>query len=315
MVNFSTEWTFELINTLPRICYNSNFIKPHQEKPLCPFSLLLLLNSRTILLVHPLIDIQEKKIFLKKEMVSVFNKIANLIKLSMVIIFFFPSLHSSPPSSRGQFCYRKSLLIFKNGEKCASLRNRIRDPRNPSTVFCNNSGVVHIAMTLDHHFFRGTVAAIHSVLHHSSCPENVFFHLIFTDSGNNLQLQLIIRDVFPSLKFKVYYFDSEIVRERISSSVRQALEQPLNYARNYLVDLLEPCIERVIYLDSDVILVDDISKLWRTNLSSRTLGSPEYCHVNFTKYFTPKFWSDSEKKFYNVFKGRKPCYFNTGDPF
>lgn len=243
-------------------------------------------------------------------MVSVFNKIANLIKLSMVIIFFFPSL------SWGQFCFRKS-LIFKNGEKCASFRNRIRDPRNPTTtpVFCNNSGVVHIAMTLDHHFFRGTVAAIHSVLHHSSCPENVFFHLIFTDSGNNLQLQLIIRDVFPSLKFKVYYFDSEIVREKISSSVRQALEQPLNYARNYLADLLDPCIERVIYLDSDVILVDDISKLWSTNLSSRILGSPEYCHVNFTKYFTPKFWSDSENKFSSVFNGRKPCYFNTGDPF
>ena len=85
-------------------------------------------------------------------------------------------------------------------------------------------------------------------------------------------------------------------------------EQPLNYARNYLVYLLEPCLERVIYLNSDVILVSDISKLWRINLASATVGSPEYCHVNLTQIFTANFWSQT--KFSWVFSGRNPCYFN-----
>ncbi|KAF2304733.1 hypothetical protein GH714_037742 [Hevea brasiliensis] len=119
-----------------------------------------------------------------------------------------------------------------------------------------------------------------------------------------------VRSTFPQLKFKVYYFDPEIVRNLISTSVRQALEQPLNYARNYLADLLEPCVRRVIYLDSDLVVVDDIAKLWTTNLGSRTIGAPEYCHANFTKYFTASFWLNL--KFSGTFSGRKSCYFNTG---
>ncbi|RYR39179.1 hypothetical protein Ahy_A09g044650 [Arachis hypogaea] len=48
-----------------------------------------------------------------------------------------------------------------------------------------------------------------------------------------------------------------IICNLISTSVKQLL----NYARNYLADLLETCINRVIYLDSDLVVVDDISKL------------------------------------------------------
>ncbi|KAL0435933.1 UNVERIFIED_CONTAM: putative galacturonosyltransferase-like 7 [Sesamum radiatum] len=133
---------------------------------------------------------------------------------------------------------------------------------------------------------------------------------IFPFPGLGNGLEAVVRSTFPELKFKVYYFDPERVRSLISSSVRQALEQPLNYARNYLADLLETCVTRVIYLDSDLVVVDDVSKLWSTSLGKKTIGAPEYCHANFTKYFTQYFWSDS--RFSGVFSGRRPCYFNTG---
>ncbi|KAF8407973.1 hypothetical protein HHK36_007113 [Tetracentron sinense] len=83
---------------------------------------------------------------------------------------------------------------------------------------------------------------------------------------------------------KVYLFSEDLVKNLISSSIRQALENPLNYARSYLADILEPCVNRVIYLDSDLVVVDDIKKLWSISLTgSRTIGA-----------------------------GRKLCYFNTG---
>ncbi|KAL2485748.1 putative galacturonosyltransferase-like 7 [Abeliophyllum distichum] len=124
-----------------------------------------------------------------------------------------------------------------------------------------------------------------------------FFHFLVSEPG----LETLVRSTFPELKFKVYFFDPERVRSLISTSVRQALEQPLNYARNYLADLLEPCVRRVIYLDSDLILVDDISKLWNTSLGKKTIGAPEYCHANFTKYFTEYFWSN--RRYPGVFSG------------
>jgi lipopolysaccharide biosynthesis glycosyltransferase len=67
----------------------------------------------------------------------------------------------------------------------------------------------------------------------------------------------------------------------------------------FLVDLL----------DSNIV-VDDVEKLWSTNLGLKTIGAPEYCHVNFTKYFTVGFWS--EPSFAATIEKPKVCYFNTG---
>ncbi|KAE8699604.1 putative galacturonosyltransferase-like 6 [Hibiscus syriacus] len=246
-------------------------------------------------------------------------RFSGFFSAALVMIVLSPSLQSFPPaeairSSRldsylrlpsfqvytspdDRFTFRKAFR-FRNNDECG-----FADPK--TTGVCDPS-LVHVAITLDVQYLRGSIAAVHSILQHSLCPENIFFHFLVSETD----LETLVRSTFPQLKFKVYYFDPEIVRNLISSSVRQALEQPLNYARNYLAALLEPCVRRVIYLDSDLIVVDDISKLWSTNLGSRTIGAPEYCHANFTKYFTNSFWSDD--RFSGTFRGRKPCYFNTG---
>ncbi|KFK37526.1 hypothetical protein AALP_AA4G268500 [Arabis alpina] len=215
-----------------------------------------------------------------------------------IIIALSPSLQSFPFSDSPPhgFFFRKS-QIFPNTIGCSTT--------NFDSSVCNPS-LVHVAITLDIEYLRGSIAAVNSILQHSICPESIFFHFLVSE----INLESLVRSTFPKLNFKVYYFDPEIVRRLISSSVRQALEQPLNYARNYLVELLEPCVKRVIYLDSDLIVVDDIAKLWETKLGLKTIGAPEYCHANFSKYFTSVFWSD--ERFYDAFGGRKPCYFNTG---
>ncbi|KAK7846786.1 putative galacturonosyltransferase-like 7 [Quercus suber] len=209
---------------------------------------------------------------------------------AMLVIILSPSLQSNPPAeairstylekhlrlhrpdSLNRFSFRRA-PAFPNADECGSVHSKISvcDPN-----------LVHVAITLDVEYLRGSIAAVHSILRHSPCPESIFFHFLVSDTS----LETLVRSTFPLLKFKVYYFDPEIVRGLISTSVRQALEQPLNYARNYLADLLEPCVGRVIYLDSDLIVVDNIFKLWNTSLGSRTIGAPEYCHANFTKYFT-----------------------------
>ncbi|CAN8313122.1 unnamed protein product [Cochlearia groenlandica] len=204
---------------------------------------------------------------------------------------------------------------YRNGKECAS-SSLNRENSVSSSSSSNNddpSPLVHIAMTLDSEYLRGSIAAVHSVLRHASCPENVFFHFISAefDSASPRVLSQLVRSTFPSLSFKVYIFREDTVINLISSSIRQALENPLNYARNYLGDILDRSVDRVIYLDSDVIVVDDVTKLWNTVLTgTRVIGAPEYCHANFTRYFTPEFWSDPDLP--GRISGRKPCYFNTG---
>ncbi|CAI8615146.1 unnamed protein product [Vicia faba] len=233
-------------------------------------------------------------------------KFSRFFSAAMLVIFLSPSLQSYPPAEAirssyhiphdYRFSFRNS-PSFHNADECELVSDKIS--------VCDPS-LVHVAITLDIDYLRGSIAAVHSILRHAFCPESIFFHFLVTDTN----LEALVQSTFPELKFKVYYFDPSVVKGLISSSVRQALEQPLNYARNYLADLLESCVRRVIYLDSDLVVVDDVAKLWSTDLGVKTIGAPEYCHANFTKYFTAGFWS--EPAFAATFEGRKVCYFNTG---
>ncbi|KAK7406633.1 hypothetical protein VNO78_08262 [Psophocarpus tetragonolobus] len=193
---------------------------------------------------------------------------------------------------------------FYNSPKCASI----------DTDTCSE-GAVNVAMTLDVTYLRGSMAAILSVLQHSSCPENVIFHFV-TAASRSSSAQLLnttLSNSFPYLKFQIYPFDDYAVSGLISTSIRSALDCPLNYARNYLANLLPSCVDKIVYLDSDLVLVDDIAKLAATPLGDNpdtVLAAPQYCNANFTAYFTPSFWSNPSLSL--TFAARTPCYFNTG---
>ncbi|GJN22220.1 hypothetical protein PR202_gb09768 [Eleusine coracana subsp. coracana] len=164
---------------------------------------------------------------------------------------------------------------YRNGDGCPA--------RVAGAGVCDPS-LVHISMTLDAHYLRGSMAAIYSLLKHASCPESLFFHFVAAEGGSA-----------PPV-----------------AELRAAA--PLNYARNFLADLLPRCVPRTIYLDSDVLAVDDVRRLWETRLpAAAVVAAPEYCHANFSRYFTEAFWSDPELGD-RVFNGRRraPCYFNTG---
>eukprot|EP00250_Pteridium_aquilinum_P005491 c15575_g1_i1 orf=137-1276(+) len=217
-----------------------------------------------------------------------------------------PSLSLPPALQSTTWPHFGEAPSFRNGEECIA-SELYYSGYNDEDNLCD-SLAIHVAMTLDVAYIRGSVAAILSIVQHSVCPENVVFHFLASES--KVELAQTLKLTFPFLKFKVYHFDVNLVKDKISASIREALEQPLNYARTYLADLLPTCVKRVIYLDSDVIALDDIAKLWGTNLHSHPIGAPEYCHANFSKYFTDMFWTDATLS--AVFEGRNPCYFNTG---
>ncbi|CAL5205948.1 unnamed protein product [Lathyrus oleraceus] len=199
---------------------------------------------------------------------------------------------------------------FYNSPNCATITESDTDIEHDIDAYICSEEAVHVAMTLDTTYIRGSMAAILSVLQHSSCPQNIIFH--FVCSSNSSLLHSTISNSFPYLKFQVYNFDDSIVSGLISTSIRSALDCPLNYARSYLANLIPLCVRKIVYLDSDLILVDDIAKLASTPLAEKNsvLAAPEYCNANFTFYFTPTFWSNPSLSL--TFANRKPCYFNTG---
>ncbi|TKY70490.1 galacturonosyltransferase 2 [Spatholobus suberectus] len=224
-----------------------------------------------------------------------FALIRHLFHLCLLVVI---STHATAATTQ-RF---KQAPKFYNSPSCASIRL-------PPTDTCSEDAV-HVAMTLDVTYLRGSMAAILSVLQHSSCPESVIFHFVTAASPSAL-LNRTLANSFPYLKFQIYPFDDAAVAGLISTSIRSALDCPLNYARNYLANLLPSCLRRIVYLDSDLVLVDDIAKLAATPLGANSvLAAPEYCNANFSAYFTPSFWSNPSLPL--TFAGRRPCYFNTG---
>ncbi|XP_050208470.1 probable galacturonosyltransferase-like 1 [Mercurialis annua] len=229
-----------------------------------------------------------------------------------------PQPPPSPPHHR--LLYHLCLLLLFTTTTNALITQKFKEapqfynsPTCPSLSLnddvCGDQAV-HVAMTLDFPYLRGTMAAIFSVIQHSSCPENLRFHFI-SSSPSSHHLYSTITSSFPYLHSHIYTFSTSPVTGLISTSIRQALDSPLNYARNYLSELLPQCVKKVVYLDSDIILVDDISTLSATPLGpTAVLAAPEYCNANFSSYFTPTFWSNPSLSL--TFAGRNACYFNTG---
>ncbi|KAK8506568.1 hypothetical protein V6N13_103429 [Hibiscus sabdariffa] len=173
---------------------------------------------------------------------------------------------------------------FYNSPDCALVVDKDRESGSDGepSILCSDRAL-HVAMTLDTAYIRGTLAAILSVLQHSSCPQNIAFHFVASATANASLLRATVSSSFPFLNFYVYPFDDTSVSRLISTSIRSALDCPLNYARSYLADLLPSCVHRVVYLDSDLVLVDDIAKLAATQLGDNSvLAAPEYCNANFT---------------------------------
>ncbi|KAK4408033.1 putative galacturonosyltransferase-like 4 [Sesamum angolense] len=231
--------------------------------------------------------------YYERRMVAFFSNTCSIHFLGALLSLLLLLRHANAAASASSKLPFREAPAFRNGKTCFS---------------SSENTTIHIAMTLDANYLRGTMAAVLSILQHSTCPENVVFHFLW--ARQEPEVFSSIRSTFPYLNFKVYHFDITRVRGLISKSIRQALDQPLNYARIYLADILPQEVRRLIYLDSDLVMVDDVAKLWEVDLKEKVLAAPEYCHANLTNYFTDAFWSDPELS--RTFEGRKPCYFNTG---
>ena len=100
---------------------------------------------------------------------------------------FFPVSHSP---------LFKEAPAFRNGAECAMKASEMErasrlgfnsdgdDDLMEMEMLCDPSSV-HIAMTLDMAYMRGSMAAILSIVQHTSCPENVVFHFLASSSSSS----------------------------------------------------------------------------------------------------------------------------------
>lgn len=175
-------------------------------------------------------------------------------------------------------------------------RNKIkRTTINESAV---NVGVdpFHIAFGVDRTFFRAMGVCISSIAENNPGIPLVF-HIFTSMKRLADQPRLEALAVKYNLVIHIYQFSTTLFHglptfERFSSAI---------YNRLIIPEILRDVAERVLYLDSDIVCLGDISELMTMNLQNRTVGAvPDHdpktnqykvasLHLKFGGYFNSGF--------------------------
>jgi len=124
----------------------------------------------------------------------------------------------------------------------------------------------------DKNQFIGVFAVIESIIVNTKQPERIFFHItvnhneldLFNTEFHKLfrryQFEIEMKE-FPTNKF----LDENIcIKHRDTTSIKY-FSNIMNFSRFYLGELY-PCLEKILYLDTDVIVQADIIELYDSTL-------------------------------------------------
>lgn len=139
------------------------------------------------------------------------------------------------------------------------------------------------------------LVAVNSTLSNTRHPSKLFFHII-TKKAAVPHMQAMFFSQLPYAKVEVHFDDAlerhiaSFVTFRKESGAREALASPFNFAPFYLDAFLglrtgnDRGPRRLIYLDTDVVVLGDIKELHDTDLGEHALAAVEDCSQRFEMY-------------------------------
>lgn len=171
--------------------------------------------------------------------------------------------------------------------------------------------VVHVALSpwdLSDEYNRHVGTTLVSIL--DNCPKKVVVHLLYEEKFS-LQNPLETEHNLNNYRELGTRYGTEILLhpvelpEWVTDPKRENLQHftPGTLLRLYLPNLL-PDLEKVIYLDCDMVVTADISKLWDIPLGNHSLGA---C-LDAARASNVKYYRDVHEAFGVDWK----CYFNAG---
>ncbi len=129
-------------------------------------------------------------------------------------------------------------------------------------------GMLHISCAVESDYVVHSAAMLHSVLSHSS-PLAVHVHYLPSPRLPQEDRDLLASMV-TGLGGQIDFH--EIADERLAGLPRSAAF-PSSVWHRILLPELVPEVDRVLYLDADTIVVDDLGPLWDTDLGGRPLAA------------------------------------------
>jgi lipopolysaccharide biosynthesis glycosyltransferase len=147
------------------------------------------------------------------------------------------------------------------------------------------STMIEIVMAFDDAFWAPTYATMRSICLTTHTPRQLRFHLLHRPLTT--EHRAAIASIADAYGASLNFIDIDargILTERIASFPRIRLRRlnPIVYARLFLGDLIDPAIERVLYLDSDLFIRTALDPLYGMDMKGHAIAAvlqPDRMHV------------------------------------
>lgn len=173
------------------------------------------------------------------------------------------------------------------------------------TVFGASENVIHVCFVSDEKFMTPTTVALASVLKNSDRDDEFHFYII--DMGISKISKAKILALKRIKNFKIDFLnisDGRIKLIPVDGRKKSQRVGVATYARIFLCDLF-PHLNKILYLDGDILVRGSLKELWRTEIKNHYLAAvPDYiCYLKMRDYVN----------FILSYKNQKSsCYFNAG---
>ncbi len=140
----------------------------------------------------------------------------------------------------------------------------------------DEAGTVEIALTFDDGFWAPCYATMRSICLTTHHPERLRFHLLHQQltPAHRAALESIERDYGARLNF-IDLDAGNVLGERIAGFPRLRLRRfsKVIFARLFLADLIDPSIERILYLDCDVFVRTALDPLFFMDMQGHAIAA------------------------------------------
>ena len=118
--------------------------------------------------------------------------------------------------------------------------------------------MINIVFCLDKNIKTSLKATISSILHNSK--RKFSFYLICPKEDNNIFKKYIEEESIPNIKIGNFNPSNDLL-DLIKNCTYYSKSKIANYSRFFIKDIF-PELKKIIYLDTDILVLDDIGKLW-----------------------------------------------------
>ena len=122
---------------------------------------------------------------------------------------------------------------------------------------------MHIVLASDNNYAPFVAVTLVSVLRTSPALPCLHVHLLANGIADDTLRRIV--DLPGSERLDLHVYDISDLRQRLQVDVPDTIAMS-SYARLFIADLLPTDIDKVLYLDCDVVAADDLTALWQTDM-------------------------------------------------